>query len=445
MRRAGLRTVNVKGESIKIGVVGLGTVGGGVVSALRRNRAVVKARCGVDVEVRRVADIDEKRLKSTRLPAKCLTRDYRDIVNDPEVHILVELVGGTGIAHKIVVEALRAGKHVVTANKALVAMNWRELFSLAHRQRCAIGFEASVMAGVPIIRTLEEGLAGNNIRSIHAILNGTSNFILTRMDRRGMEMKRAIEEARKRGLCEADHRLDTEGFDAQQKLSILASIATGKWLPPKEVSREGIGNIEKQDILEARDQFGYALRPLAIFKRAAGRIEARVHPTFVPLDHPLANIENERNAALIEADNAGPVTIAGKGAGDKPAASGVISDIIALARAIRQRGHEGILVPHPPDGDRLRVAPAGEIVSKFYLRFSVVDRPGVLSFISGALGKNNVSIATCHQRGRSEKGNVSIFMTTHQARDGSLRKALAQIDRTRNIVKRPTVAIHIEE
>lgn len=435
----------MKGDSIKIGVVGLGTVGGGVVSALRRNRAVVRARCGVDVEVRRVADIDENRLKATKLPKKCLTRDYHDIVNDPQIHVVVELIGGTGIARKVLIEALNAGKHVVTANKALVATYWEELFSLAHRQKRGIGFEASVMAGVPVIRTLAEGLAGNNIRSIHAILNGTSNFILTRMDSRGMDMKRAIEEARKRGLCEADHSLDTEGYDAQQKLSILASIATGKWLPPSDISREGIGRIEKQDLTEARDQFGYVLRPLAIFKRISGRTEARVHPTFIPLDHPLANIENEHNAALIEADTAGPVTIAGKGAGDKPAASGVISDIIALARDIWQRGHDGILVPHSPDGGRLSVAPAEEISSKFYLRFSVVDRPGVLAFIAGGLGNSGVSIATCYQRGRSEKGNVSIFMTTHQAKVGSLRKALAEIDKTRNLIKRPTLAIHIED
>jgi homoserine dehydrogenase len=435
----------VKRDSIKIGVVGLGTVGKGVVASLRRNRAVVRARCGVDVEVRRVADVDERRLRAVRLPARCLTRDYRDIVADTEIHVVVELVGGTGVARKVVMDSLRAGKHVVTANKALIATCWEEIFSLAHRLRRGVGFEASVMAGVPIIRTLEEGLAGNQIRSIHAILNGTSNFILTRMDRRGMEMKRAVEAARKRGLCEADHRLDTEGYDAQQKLSILASIAVGKWLPPDQITREGIGRIEKQDLVEAREQFGYVLRPLAIFKRAAGRIEARVHPTFIPLDHPLANIEDEYNAALIEADIAGAVTIAGKGAGEKPAASGVISDILGLARAINQRGDDGILVPRPPDGGRLRVTPSDRIISKFYLRFSVVDRPGVLSFISGALGRSGVSIATCHQRGRSEKESVSIFMTTHQASDGALRKALAEIDNCRRFVKSATVAIRIED
>ena len=435
----------MKRDSVKIGVIGLGTVGGGVVSALRRNRAEVRARCGVDVEVSRVADLDRSRLQGIRLPDRSLTQDYKDVLNDPDVRVVVELVGGTGVARKVVLGALGAGKHVVTANKALLASSWAEIFALAHKNGRGVGFEASVMAGVPIIHTLEVGLAGNKIRSIHGILNGTSNFVLTRMDNRGVEMDRAIEEARKRGLCEADHSLDTEGHDAQQKLSILASIALGKWLPPDDIAREGIGHVEKQDLSEAREQYGYALRPLAIYKNIGGRIEARVHPTFIALDHPLAGIENEFNAALIQADTAGPVTIAGKGAGEKPAASGVISDIISLARAISERGDQGIVVPRPPDGRRIRITPLAEVESKYYLRFSVVDRPGVLSFISGALGKHGVSIATCHQRGRSESGTVSIFMTTHHARDGALRKALAAIDRRAAIVKRSTVAIRIEE
>lgn len=432
-------------DSIKIGVVGLGTVGAGVVKALRRNRSVVRDRCGVDVEVRRVADIDAKKLKAVKLPERCLTRDYADIIADPEIQIVVELIGGTSAARKLATGALRAGKHLVLANKALLATHWREIFTLAHKQRCAIGFEASVMAGVPVIRTIEEALAGNKIKSMLAILNGTSNFILTRIAKRGMEFRRALDEARRRGLCEANASLDIDGHDAAQKLSILASIALGKWLPPAWVYREGIGHVERWDVVEARDGFGYVIRPLAIFKAHGGTAEARVHPTLVPANHPLAAIENEFNAIHITADTAGPITLAGKGAGEKPAASGVISDVIGLARAIHQKGDDAALVPLPPVSEKVRATPMTQVESKFYLRFTVVDRPGVLSFITGELGRQKVSIASCHQRGRSASGSVPVVMITHHAREGAVRKALANVDTARRIVKRKTVAIRIEE
>ena len=432
-------------DSIKIGVVGLGTVGAGVVRALRRNRAIVRARCGVDVEVRRVADLDAGKLRATNLPQRCLSRDYADILTDPDIQIVVELIGGTTAAHKLAAGTLQAGKHLVLANKALLASHWREIFTLAHRQHCAIGFEASVMAGIPVIRTIEEGLAGNRVRSMFGILNGTSNFILTRIAKRGMEFRRALEEAQRRGLCEANPALDIDGHDAAQKLSILASIALGKWLAPSSIYCEGIGHVERQDVAEARDQFGYVIRPLAIFKARKDKVEARVHPTLVPADHPLAAIENEFNAIHINADTAGPVTLAGKGAGEKPAASGVISDVIGLARALHQKGENAALVPFPPAKQKARVARMDAVETKFYLRFTVVDRPGVLSFITGELGRQKVSIASCHQRGRSASGSVPVVMITHQAREGAVRKALAVVDAARRMVKRKTVAIRIEE
>jgi homoserine dehydrogenase len=301
------------------------------------------------------------------------------------------------------------------------------------------------MAGVPVIRTLQEGLAGNHISSLLGILNGTSNFILTRMANRGVEFKRALDEARRKGLAEANASLDIDGYDAAQKLSILGSIALGKWVPPTDVHREGIGHIERADLEAARSQFGYVLRPLAIFKNRGDAVEARVHPTFVPEAHPLASVENEFNALLIHSDTAGPVTLAGKGAGERPAASGVISDIISLARAIHRGGDRGAAVPLQPGADRARVAPLSDVETKFYLHFSVVDRPGVLSFISGVLGKNLVSIATMHQRDRSEQGAVPVIMVTHEAREGAVRKALAVIDAATSIAKRKTVAIRIEE
>ena len=434
-----------KRESIKIGVVGLGTVGSGVVRALRRNRAIVRARCGVDVEVRRVADLDRRRFRALKLPQKLCSTDYATLLEDEDIHIIVELIGGTSAARDVVTSALKAGKHVVTANKALLAEHWRKILSLAHTHRCAVGFESSVMAGVPVIRALEEGLAGNVVHSLLGILNGTSNFILSRMAKDGLSFKSALAEARRLGFCEANAALDIEGFDAAQKLAILGSIALGKWLPPAKVQREGISAIEPLDITEAREQFGYVIRPLAVLKQVGQSVEARVHPTLIPLSHPLAAIENEFNAVLINADTAGAVTLAGRGAGEKPAASGIISDVISVARALNQGGDRAVLPPLVPERERLRVIPIGDVESKFYLRFSVVDRPGVLSFISGILSKHGASIATCHQRGRAQRGSVPVIMITHRAREGAVRAALAEIGKARQIVKRKTLALHIEE
>jgi len=431
-------------ESIGIGIAGLGTVGGGVVRMLRRNRSLIRSVVGADVVIQRVAELDESRLRALHIGKETRARSLDELINDPRVSVVVELIGGTGVAREVVTAALRAGKHVVTANKALLATHWRGILSLAARKGCAVGFESSVMAGVPVVRSLEQGLAGNRVRSILGILNGTSNFILTRMLDHGEEFPSALEEARRRGLCEADASLDIDGHDAAQKLSILGSIALGRWLPPGKVFREGIRQIEHYDLCEARGEFGYVLRPLAVFKTLDEGVEARVHPTFVPATHPLAAVSDEFNAALIRCDTAGPIMLTGKGAGKGPAASGVMSDVVALARFLMRRSN-GPPPPRVPAPGAPTVIPMSEVESKFYLRFSVIDKPGVLSYIAGVLGEHDVSIAGCYQRGRSERASVPVIMVTHEAREGSVRRALTRIDRARRIIKRKTVAIRIEE
>ena len=298
---------------------------------------------------------------------------------------------------------------------------------------------------MPVIRSLQDGLAGNVVRSMRGILNGTTNFILTRMAEEFEEFPVALAEAQRLGMCEANASLDIDGFDPAQKLAILASIATGRWLPPNKVLREGIGHIQMTDIIEAREEFGYVLRPMAICKVRPEGVEARVHPTFVPADHVLANVSGAYNALCIDADPAGPITLVGQGAGEGAAASGIVSDTVTLARALGADGKENIPVPLKPSSERTQVVPAGDMYCKFYLRFTVLDRPGVLGFISGVLGEHHVSIASCYQREFEEKEPVAIIVVTHEAREDNLRKALSRIDRSRKIVKQKTVAIRIEE
>ena len=435
----------MKTGKIKIGIVGLGTVGRGVVRSLKEHRDLIRARCGADWEIARAADVNRKALKASGVSAKRCTTSYRDVLNDPEIRIVVELVGGTRVARTVVEGALKAGKHVVTANKALLATRWRSVLRLANRNRCALGFESSVMAGVPVLRGIRHGLAGNRIQGLLGILNGTSNFIVTRMTELREEFAAALADARRLGFAEANASLDVDGHDAAQKLSILGSIAFGKWLPPEKIHREGLGGIELDDLTEAAREFSYVLRPLAVLKRRGDAVEARVHPTFVPTHHPLAAVEHEFNAVLVQADTAGPVTFTGRGAGMGLAASGVVSDLIAVASALNGGGEEGLPVPPRPEPGQLKIVPMKDVECKFYLRFSVIDQPNVLSRISGALGRRNVSIASCHQRGRSEKGSVPVVLITHKAPEGALRNALRAIDNMRGIVRKKTVAIRIEE
>jgi len=428
---------------VGIGVVGCGVVGSGVVRMLRRKRAAIRRQVGVDLEVRRIAEKDPRRVRDLSIPRALIAADMRAVLDDPEVSIVVELIGGRTAARECVLGALSRGKHVVTANKALLSAHWGEVFSLAERNAAAVRFEASVMAGVPIIRSLHEGLAGNAVNAMMGILNGTTNFILTRMAERGVEFPRAVEEARRRGLCEADPTLDVDGFDAAHKLSILASLASGRWLPPERIPTEGIRHVERDDLVAGREQFGCVLKLLAVYKRHGACAEARVHPAFIPADHPLAAVRHEFNAMYLSADAAGNVMLYGKGAGQMPAASGVVSDVLDLARSLACAAAPPVGVPARAD-DPLELIPPDRVAGRYYVRFTTVDRPGVLSAIAGALGRHGVSIASCHQRGRSDQGPVAIVMTTHAARESDFRAAISEIDAMRAIVRKKTVAIRIE-
>lgn len=435
---------DAQGASVRIAIAGLGTVGTGVVRMLNENREKIRQHCGGDIEITAICDNDPGKSLPPDLGPIPLVRDAGELIEKHDFDIFVELIGGTGAARELVTAALEKGRHVVTANKALLSEYWGEIFDLARRTGSAIRFESSVMAGVPVIRGLNDGLAGNTISSILGILNGTTNFILTEMDRHGVPFETALAAAREHGLCEADASLDIDGHDAAHKLAILASLATHTWVSPDQIHTSGIAEIDECDVRYAAEQFGYRLKLLAIFKSDNGKFEARVHPAFIPATHPLASVSGAFNACLIDADRAGPLMLYGLGAGARPAASGVVSDIVTLARAVTADLHGPSLLPTGVSGQKAEVRSIAEVRCKFYLRFQTLDEPGVLSHIAGALGKRKVSIAACYQHGRARQGAVPVIMITHEARDGDVQDALAELARADFIRDQPAL-IRIEE
>jgi len=431
-------------RKINIGIIGCGTVGSTVIGILDNDSAVIKKRVGCDINIKWVCDKDQSRIKNAGIPEKCIAENYSRIINDPEIDMVVELIGGVNLAKDAVVEAIEKGKHIVTANKALLSENWDEIFSLAHSKKVLVYFEAAVGAGIPVIQALNEGLAANKIQSIMGILNGTTNFILTKMTDENMSFEAALKTARKLGFAEANPSLDIDGSDAAQKLSILASIAFGGHIDVDKIYREGISNINPLDVRYAREKFGCILKLLAIVKNENKNIFATVYPAFVSMEHPLSTVENEYNAIYINGDPVGDIMLYGKGAGGGPAASAVVSDIIYLARNIFY-GTAGKFPYILYDKKmKLKIKNIEKMESKYYIRFSTVDRPGVLSKISGILGKRHVSISACFQEERQKMRAVPILMLTHIAKEGDVRKAVKEIDEL-DIVKSKTVVLRIVE
>ncbi len=417
-------------KTINLGLIGLGTVGMGVVKILRDNLSLIEKKVGTKIKVKKICD--KRNIKSSRkmkIDSKLLTTDVRDILNDPEIDIVVELIGGEEPARRIILEAMKRGKHIVTANKSLLAKYWDDIFSCAEENKVSVYFEASVAGGVPLVQSLNEGLAANRILSIFGILNGTTNYILTKMTKEGVGFKEALKEAQKKGFAEANPELDIEGIDVAQKIAILSSIAFGSWINPKEIFCEGITSITQEDIKYAREEFGYILKLLAIVKNTDREVEVRVHPTLVPVEHLLASVDDEFNAIYIVGDAVGETMFYGKGAGQMAAASAVVSDIIYLSRNV----YNGIAGKFPyvtyQREKKIRLKQIDKTEAKYYIRFSTIDRPGVLAKISGVLGINNVSIASCYQKERAISKEVPIIMITHKAKEGDLRKALQEINK----------------
>lgn len=431
----------MKKRSLSIGIIGFGTVGTGTVRILLNNKDLIRERTGLDITLRRIADLDIKRERGIKVPESVLTTRADDVIEDREIDIVVELIGGIHPAKDFILKAIKKKKHVVTANKALLATEGNDIFAEAEKNGVFVGFEASVAGGIPIIKVMQEGLVANRIQNIYGIINGTSNYILTKMTEEGKDFTLALKEAQELGYAEADPTFDIEGIDSAHKLTILSSLAYGIPLSYNDVYKEGITKITPQDIDFARE-LGYKIKLLAITKAIDGEVEMRVHPTMIPLDYMISKVDGVYNAIYVEGDAVGSTLYYGRGAGDMPTGSAVVADIVDIGRKTnRTEGAQELYSFLRPSA--LKIRKMEDIESMYYFRFSAIDKPGVLSKISGILGENNISIASVIQKGRRIGGAVPLVVLTHTARERDVLKALKAID-TLPVVTEPSHFIRVE-
>lgn len=435
-------------QQVNLGMIGGGTVGSGVFRALQRNGGLLAARIGVRVNVRKIAvkALDEPR--PYRIPKSVVSTDWQSVVNDPQVDMVAELAGGTTIARTMILAALKLGKPVVTANKALLSAHGEELFAAARQYGTNLYYEASVCGGVPIIKALREGFVGNRITHLYGIVNGTCNYILTRMKLEGAEFAAVLKDAQAQGYAEAEPSLDVDGYDAQHKIGILASLAHGFWVNPKDIYVEGIRAITRADIQFA-GQLGYTIKLLGIIKRVEGRrpsaarIQVSVYPTLVPNAHVLASVNHVFNAAFVRGDIVGDTLFYGRGAGKDATASAVLSDLADAALDLKFGTKHRVppFVPHERSG---AVAPIDEVVSRYFIRLNVVDRPGVLAQISALFGASRIGISSVIQPESREGATVTLILMLHDAPSGAVTRALKKIGRLA-AVKNAPVMIRVED
>lgn len=431
-------------DVIKIGFIGFGTVASGAVKILKAQKTLIERRLGSALEIAKIADLDIERDRGIAISDGILTTDASEILKDPSIDIVVELIGGTDVAKGMVLDAIAQKKHVVTANKALIAEFGEEIFKAASENGVDIGFEASVCGGIPIIRAIKESLASEKINSIYGIVNGTCNYILTKMLEEKREFSDILKEAQALGFAEADPTLDIGGGDSAHKLAILINLAFGSPVPLKEIYTEGVEKITPIDIAFA-ETFGYKIKLLAIGKWVDGEIEARVHPTMISKKALLSNVSGVFNAVYIDGETLGPTLYYGQGAGSLPTGSAVVSDIIDIARNIISGSNHRVPPASfsPAARKQLRIRPIEEIESLYYLRFMVQDQPGVLSKISGILGNHNISISSVIQQGRKVEGVVPLVMMSHRAKERDLQLALSEIKHLES-VSEDTLLIRVE-
>ena len=432
-------------SEVRIGLLGLGTVGAGVVKILQGRRQMLEERAGARLTLAAVADTDLTRAREgLDLKSLPLTGDAARVLADPSIHIVIELVGGLEPARSFISRALAAGKHVVTANKALLAHHGVELYEEARRAGVALGFEAAVAGGIPLIRAVKDGLVANQVLSLAGIVNGTCNYILSKMTDEGLDFALVLKEAQAHGYAEADPTLDIEGMDSAHKLQILVALAFRTFVDLKHIHTEGISRVTAQDIDYARE-LGYRIKLLAIAKTTGpdapggAGVEVRVHPTMIPASSPLAAVSGVFNGIFLTGDAVGDLMFYGRGAGQMPTASAVLSDVIEIARRIAH-GIPSLSIELPSVGPApLPLTPMEAIRSRYYLRVTAQDRPGVLSRVAGILGENDISIANVIQKGRGIREAVPVVMLTHEARERDMRAALSKIDRLRDVAAATTM------
>ena len=432
-------------RQVNVGIIGFGTVGKGTVKVLLNNKEIISERLGAEIEIKKIADLDITASRGIEIKKELLTKDALQVINDPEIDIVAELIGGYSPAKEFILKALKNKKRVVTANKALLALEGYEIFKCAQENNMSVGFEASVAGGIPIIKAIKEGLVANHIQSIYGIINGTSNYILTKMTDEGKEFGEVLKKAQEMGFAEADPTFDIEGIDTSHKIAILATLAYGTRVNLKEVYTEGITKVSPLDIKYAME-LGYKIKLLAIAKDVNGEIDVRVHPTMVSLSNPLSTVGGVFNAIRVTGDAVGETIFYGRGAGELPTASAVVADIVDISRDILTGSKNRVpLLSFQPDcikDKKIRKISKGR--SRFYFRFSVIDQPGVLSKISGILGDNNISIASVIQKERKEGEEVSVVIMAHEALEKDVEKALNLTNKL-PVVLKDTVLIRVEE
>ena len=433
-------------KPMNIGLLGIGTVGLGTYQVLNRNQEEIHRRAGRNIRISMVADIDVERARSLVGPDCVVVSDGRQIIANPEIDIVVELIGGYGIAYELVMAAIESGKHVVTANKALLAVHGTEIFEAAHRKGVMVAFEASVAGGIPIIKALREGLTANRIEWIAGIINGTTNFILSQMREKNWSFQQALEMAQSLGYAEADPTFDIQGIDAAHKASIMAAIAFGVRMPFKNAYIEGITQLQSQDIRFA-EQLGYRIKLLGIAKQTPDGIELRIHPCLVPAKSIIANVEGAMNAVMVQADAVGTTLYYGKGAGSEPTASAVIADLVDITRL--HTADPLNRVPHlafqPQEMRDIPILSIDQVLTAYYLRLGVADQAGVLASVTGILAEFNISIdAMLQQPSHNREESTELIILTHQCPESQMNGALVKIQSLATVIE-PIIRIRKEE
>ncbi len=428
-------------KTINIGLIGCGNVGAGVVKWVQQNSDLIKARCNIQLQIVKIAVKDVMKDRGLTIEGKILTADAASVVNDSDIDVIIELIGGIDAAKPLVISALKQGKPVVTANKSLLAFHGDELFKLAQKHDTDIYYEASVAGGISIIKYLKEGLAGNHINLIYGILNGTCNYILTRMAQNGEKFDDVLKEAQRLGFAEADPGLDIDGHDAAHKTCILASLAYGEWFAVDSIFVEGIRNLELQDIHNAAEA-GYTIKLLGIIKLDSGKIQMRVHPALIPSTSLIAKVDDEFNAVWVHGDIVGDAMLYGRGAGQDPTTSAVIADIVDVALNIKCNSANRVAAfqPHQSYSNVLAMA---EISSRYYLRLSLEDKPNVLAKIACILGDTNISIASVVQK-ESDSNMLPVILITHTAKEADISTAIKTIEELPVVHGKPVI-LRIED